>query len=442
MDATHRHGATVTSVVSWGRLRRVEQFVVPLSDRDSLGQVVSSSRRPGLAAGMQRSYGDVSTNEAGTLWDCRGLDKFIAFDEQTGILSCESGVLLRDIQATFSARGWMLPVTPGTAMVTVGGAIANDVHGKNHQTQATFGNHVVRLTLVRTDGESMECSLTENPDWFSATIGGLGLTGIIVSATIQLKRVPGPWIESEDIAFESVDEFFELSYASEREYEHTVSWIDVTTDGGRRGIFTRGNPVAVSKREPSQGRLTFPVTPPASLVNRITLPAFNRAYFRLKAANAARRVEHYGSFFYPLDAVQDWNRMYGPKGFYQYQSVIPRRDAEEATRAMLAECSRAGAGSFLGILKTFGDIGSVGMLSFAEPGVTFALDFPQRGEQTAALFSRLDSIVRSAGGRLYPAKDARMPRDLFESGYPKLGQFATFRDPGISSDLSRRLLGS
>lgn len=432
----------MTSISSWGQLRREEHFVVSLPDRDSAGYLISSAPRPALAAGMQRSYGDVSTNEGGTLWDCRGLDKFIAFDEHSGVLTCESGVLLRDIQETFASRGWMLAVTPGTAMVTVGGAIANDVHGKNHQTGATFGNHLIHLTLLRTDGEVIECSSQENPDWFHATIGGLGLTGVIVSATLQLKRVPGPWIESEDIVFESISEFFELSYASEAEYEYSVSWIDVTTGGGRRGILTRGNPVAASNREPERRGLTFPITPPVSLVNRLTLPAFNRAYFRLKAARPRTRLQHYRSFFYPLDAVSCWNRMYGPKGFYQYQSVIPRRDAEEATRAMLAECSRAGAGSFLGVLKTFGDVESLGMLSFPEPGITFALDFPQRGEQTTALFARLDSIVRVAGGRLYPAKDARMPRDLFESGYPRLEQFANYRDPGISSDLSRRLLGS
>jgi len=432
----------MTAVGSWGRLRRAEHFVVSLPDRESAGYLISSARRPGLAAGMQRSYGDVSTNEAGTLWDCRRLDKFIAFDEHSGVLTCESGVLLRDIQATFSRRGWMLAVTPGTAMVTVGGAIANDVHGKNHQTQATFGNHVLHLTLLRTDGEAIQCSLRENPDWFHATVGGLGLTGVIVSATLQLKRVPGPWIQAEDIVFESIPEFFELSRASEAEYEYTVSWIDVTTDGGRRGIFTRGNPVAASKREPEHRRLSFPITPPVSLVNRLTLPAFNHAYFRLKAAQARKHIEHYRSFFYPLDAVRDWNRMYGSKGFYQYQSVIPRRDAQEATRAMLTECSRAGAGSFLGVLKTFGDVRSLGMLSFPEPGTTFALDFPQHGQHTAALFARLDSIVRSCGGRLYPAKDARMPPDMFQDGYPRLEQFVNFRDPGISSDLSRRLLGT
>lgn len=433
----------MTLVTSWGRLGRGPHTVVSLTERCSAARRVASTRRPGLPSGMQRSYGDVSTNEHGTLWDCRQLDKLIAFDEASGVLTCEPGMLLRDIQAIFSPRGWMLPVTPGSAMVTIGGAIANDVHGKNHHRQATFGNHVLGLTLLRTDGEIIDCSPSENINWMQATIGGLGLTGIILSATIELEAVPGPWLTAEDIVFESIGDFFALSHNSEATFEHNVAWIDTTTDGGRRGIFTRGNAVAASKHKlPADRTASFPFTPPFSLINSLTSPVFNRAYFRLKAAKAGRRTEHYRSFFYPLDAIHDWNRIYGPKGFFQYQSVIPLSNAEEATREMLAECAQAGIGSFLGVLKKFGDIPSVGMLSFPEPGITFALDFPQRGPKTASLFARLDAIVRAGGGRLYPAKDARMPREMFEAGYPRIDEFLPYRDQGISSQLSRRLLGS
>ena len=433
----------MTLVTSWGRLGRGPHTVVSLTERGSAARRVASTRRPGLPSGMQRSYGDVSTNEYGTLWDCRQLDKLIAFDEASGVLTCEAGVLLRDIQAIFGPRGWMLPVTPGSGMVTIGGAIANDVHGKNHHRQGTFGNHVLGLTLLRTDGEIIDCSPGENIDWMQATIGGLGLTGIILSATIGLEAVPGPWIAAEDIAFESIGDYFALSRNSEATFEHNVAWIDATTDGGRRGIFTRGNAVAAPKRKlPADRTVSFPFTPPFSLVNALTSPAFNRVYFRLNAAKAGRRTEHYRSFFYPLDAIHDWNRMYGPKGFFQYQSVIPLSNAEEATREMLAECAQAGIGSFLGVLKKFGDIPSVGMLSFPEPGITLALDFPQRGPETASLFARLDAVVRAGGGRLYPAKDARMPREMFEAGYPRIDEFLPYRDQGISSQLSRRLLGS
>lgn len=429
-------------VAPWGRLTDDPHRVITLSDRRRLAATIRATRGQGLASGMHRSYGDVSTNAQGTLWDARPLDRFVSFDPESGLLTCEPGVLLRDIQAVFSERGWMLAVTPGTALVTVAGAIANDVHGKNHHGSGTFGDHVAALTLLRTDGQVVECSRDENADWLEATIGGLGLTGVIVQATIRLAAVPGPWVHAEDLVFESLSEFAALADESVTTFEHTVAWIDVTTDGGRRGILTRGNAIPVpGKAVQEQRAIRFPVTPPLSIVNGVTLPTFNRAYFRVKALRARPRVEHYRSFFYPLDAVRDWNRLYGPMGFYQYQSVVPRHEAEETTREMLAETAKAGLGSFLGVLKTFGDVPSAGMLSFPREGTTLAMDFPAGRPRTEALFGRLDAIVRSAGGRLYPAKDARMPVDMFESGYPRLNEFLAYRDPGISSDLARRLFG-
>jgi len=324
----------------------------------------------------------------------------------------------------------------------VGGAIANDVHGKNHHSYGTFGDHVRRLTLVRSDGQVIECGPDDKADWFSATVGGLGLTGIITEAQIQLQRVDGPWIDAEDVVFQTLGEFFTLSDESDKTWQHSVSWVDCTTDGGRRGIFSRGNPaVGVDKKQPSTRELTVPVTPPFSLVNRLTLSPFNVAYFTLKRLRAGRGLIHYRPFFYPLDAIHEWNRIYGPRGFFQYQSVVPRHDGEAVTQEMLKEIAASGTGSFLGVLKTFGDRAPVGMLSFPQPGVTLALDFPNLGEKTEKLFRRLDGIVTEAGGRLYPAKDARMSREMFEEGYPRLAEFAAYRDPGISSEQSRRLMG-
>lgn len=433
---------SATMKASWGRLSLQQHDVVSLSQRRTAAAIVASTHVPGLPSGMQRSYGDVCTNAGGTLWDCRGLDKLIAFDEESGALTCEAGVLLRDIQAVFMSRGWALPVTPGTELVTVGGAIANDVHGKNHPAQGSFGDHVVGLTLLRTDGELIRCSPTENPELLAATVGGLGLTGVILSATLGLKAVPGPWLETEDVVFESLDEFFDLSDASAASFEYSVAWVDAATDRGR-GILTRANPVAVTHRRPGSERAVgLPITPPVSLVGPRTASTFNRAYFRLKALRAGRRIEHYRSFFSPLDAVRDWNRMYGPKGFFQHQSVIPTTEARSAIAEMLRVVSSARVGSNLGVLKTFGDRSAVGMLSFPRPGVTFAVDLPHRGHETMAVMSRLDDIVRASGGRLYLAKDARMPSDLFEAGYPRIEEFVAHRDPGISSDLSRRLLGA
>ena len=336
-----------------------------------------------------------------------------------------------------------MPVTPGTQLVTVGGAIANDVHGKNHHVLGAFGDHVQRLTLLRTDGETIHCGPDERSDWFAATVGGVGLTGVIVQAEIQLRRIPGPWLETETIPYANLDEFFQLADDSEAQWEHTVSWIDCIPGSGGRGVFMRGNPVAAERQPVPPGRqLTMPIVPPVSLVNRLSLRPFNMAYYHLKKWRAGRAVTHYEPFFYPLDNLLEWNRMYGPRGFFQYQSVVPRGVARDAVQSMLQEIARFGDGSFLAVLKTFGNRAPVGMLSFAQPGATLALDFPNHGEHTQKLFARLDAIVTEARGRIYLAKDARMPRALFEAGYPRLPEFLKYRDPGISSGLSRRLMGS
>ncbi len=429
-------------VSSWGRLSAIPHEVVSLNDPHQIARLVAS-KPGGVAHGNGRSYGDVCLNPKGVLWHTTGLDHFIAFNQSTGRLVCEAGVMLRDIQRLAIPYGWILPVTPGTQLVTVGGAIANDVHGKNHHRLGSFGDHVQRIRLLRTDGQTIECGPKDQADWFAATVGGVGLTGIIVNADIQLKRVSGPWLDTETVPYDNLDEFFQLADESEADWEHTVSWIDCISGGGGRGLFMRGNPTDVGDRpEPNGSKLTMPIVPPVSLVNRLSLQPFNMAYFHLKKWQAGRAIAHYESFFYPLDNLLDWNRMYGPKGFYQYQSVVPREVGKDATQAMLGEISRSGEGSFLAVLKTFGDRQPIGMLSFPRPGVTLALDFPNKGERTLKLFERLDAIVREAGGRIYLAKDARMPRELFETGYPRLSEFMKYRDPGIHSGLSRRLMGS
>ncbi|WP_353361789.1 FAD-binding oxidoreductase [Acidovorax sp. FG27] len=401
---------------------------------------------------MGRSYGDVALNPGGTLWLTAPQDRMVSWDETTGELTCEAGVLLRDIQQAFVPRGWMLPVTPGTQIVTVGGAIANDVHGKNHHVQGSFGDHVRCLELLRTDGERIRCGPQVQSDWFTATVGGMGLTGVITQATLRLVRVPGAWLETETIPYRTLGAFFDLADSSEQAWEHTVSWIDCLSarDNGRtvRGIFLRANMARPEAGEAPHaapaalGRpLTVPFAPPISLVNSATLRPFNAAYYHLNRRRAGRARQHYVPFFYPLDNVQEWNRIYGRAGFYQYQCVVPHASGPQAIAALLQEITATGQGSFLGVLKTFGQREAVGLMSFPQPGVTLALDFPNRGESTLQLFARLDGVVAQAGGRLYPAKDARMPRALFESGYPKLPQFLPFRDPGIQSAMSQRLMG-
>ena len=429
-------------VSSWGRLSALPHEVVELFDRGGVAAALARSR-PGIAYGLGRSYGDACLNPGGTLWRTAGLDRLIRFDETTGRLVCEAGVVLRDIQDIFLPRGWGLPVLPGTRLVTVGGAIANDVHGKNHHLTGTFGDHVLRVRLQRTDGEEIVCVPAERPDWFAASVGGLGLTGLIVEAELQLRRVPGPWLETETIAYSGLDAFFRLSDESHPDWEHTVSWIDCTSGDAGRGLFMRARPAA---EQQGQGawrarQLAMPVVPPISLVNRLTLRPLNRLYEWLNRRHLGRRIVHYQPFLFPLDAIADWNRAYGPAGFYQYQCVVPREHAPEAIARLLAAIARSGEGSVLAVLKTFGDRWPPGMLSFARPGTTLALDFHNHAG-IEALFAELDAVVVAAGGRLYPAKDARMPRAVFEVGYPRLGEFARYRDPGISSAMSRRLMGS
>lgn len=430
-------------VSSWGRLSTDHHDVVGLNDPAQVAKVVAGTQRPGLAHGMGRSYGDACLNATGVLWHTTPLDRFIRFDRGSGRLTCEAGVLLRDIQRLTITSGWVLPVTPGTQLVTVGGAIANDVHGKNHHVCGSFGDHVQRLRLVRTSGEIIECGPQLRPEWFAATVGGLGLTGVIVEADIQLRRIDGPWLATETLPYANLNEFFHLADESEAGWEHTVSWIDCLSNGRGRGLFMRAKPGAAGKLPQPQGRkFTMPLVPPVSLVNRLSLRPFNSIYFNLKKWRAGRSVAHYESFLYPLDNLLEWNRMYGPRGFYQHQSVVPREAGRGAIQAMLREIARCNDGSFLAVLKTFGNRWPLGMLSFPRPGVTLALDFPNNGDRTHKLFERLDAIVRQAGGRIYPAKDATMPRDLFEAGYPRLPEFLAYRDPGISSGLSRRLIGS
>lgn len=432
----------MVTVSSWGRLEQVPHKMRMLQDRDSVASTILESN-PGLPFGMGRSYGDVCLNPGGTLWSTGKLDNYISFDQKAGILECEGGVLLKDIQELIVPMGWMLPVTPGTQFVTVGGAIANDVHGKNHHAYGSFGDHVVKLALCRTDGEEIECGPELRNEWYAATVGGMGLTGIITRASLALRSIKSPWMTVESIPYSSLDEFYELADRSEHDWEYTVSWIDCVAKNSRRGIFFRANHSPTTSMDSYTNRRSrLVLTPPISLVNRLSLKPFNSCYFHLHKLRAGEKEVHYQPFFYPLDRIQDWNRMYGPKGFYQYQCVVPTECREDAIAALLDQIERSGCGSFLTVLKTFGAKTSKGLLSFPQPGATLALDFPNQGKRTLDLMQRLDLIVGEAGGRLYAAKDARMAADFYATGYPNLDQFYPFRDPGISSAFSRRIMGA
>lgn len=425
-------------ISSWGRLTAEPHEVCTLLD----AQHVHTQIKPGgIALGLGRSYGDACLNPQSILWDTKKLDRFIAFDRTTGRMKCEAGVSLKAIQQLTIPFGWALPVSPGTQWVTIGGAIANDIHGKNHHRTGAFGACVKFLRLVRSNGEIIECTPDVNAPWFAATVGGVGLTGIITEVELQLRPIQSTFLETETHVFSTLDEFFELAETSVLSWEYTVAWIDCTKKD--RGLFMRANwsRQAHLSQSGHERQWAFPVMPPVSLMNRYSLKLFNQLYFYSKKRHIQRTM-HHASFLYPLDKIKDWNRAYGPKGFFQYQCVLPQEYGKAALAEILHQIHLAKTGSSLVVLKTFGAHQSMGMMSFALPGVTFALDFPNEGKRTLMLLERLDEIVRAAKGRIYLAKDACQSQAMFVAGYPRLNEFLKYRDVGMSSGLSKRLIGS
>jgi FAD/FMN-containing dehydrogenase len=427
---------------SWGRVVCSPQHVASPRFISELSALLGA--HPGssiLPVGLMRSYGDSVLNSAGGLVNMRGIDRFIEFDVAAGTLRAEAGASLGDIMALIVPHGFFVPVTPGTRFVTLGGAIANDVHGKNHHRTGTIGRHVLRLGLLRSDGRCI-IGPEDSAALFAATIGGLGLTGIIEWAELALCRIPSSFVDVEVVPYSRLDEFWDLTTGSTATHEHTVAWVDCMARGRDfgRGIFSRANWSNDGGRRPhaSKPRWRMPFDAPNSLLSRASVSLFNRLYSWAQSGKPRRRM-HYGSFFHPLDAIADWNRLYGRNGFWQYQCVLPPASMKEGIAALLQEISADGEGSFLAVLKTFGDVPSPGLLSFPMPGATLALDFPNRGKSTLRLLSRLDAIVRDSSGRLYAAKDGRMPASIWRAGYPALDQFTRHIDPKLCSDFWRRL---
>jgi FAD/FMN-containing dehydrogenase len=427
---------------NWGRYPKATHTLHRLAWRsDPLPAGADASLLP---FGLGRSYGDSCLNDGGALLLTRALDHLIAFDEERGLIRCEAGVTLDEILRFVVPKGWFLPTTPGTKFVTVGGAIANDIHGKNHHRAGTFGCHVTQFELLRSDGQRLHCSPEDNAAWFAATIGGLGLTGLITWAEFQLRRVPNAMIDVETLPFANLGEFFTISADSDEKFEHTVAWLDCLAEGASlgRGIFMRGNhagPEIRDRRVHRPPRVGVPLDFPDFALNQYSIRAFNALYYAKGCVANLRSVVHYEPFFYPLDALNHWNRIYGRRGFFQYQFVIPFSGDQSAIREIIARIAASGQGSFLAVLKTFGARPSPGMLSFPAPGVTLALDFPNQGYETLALFRELDRVVLAAGGRLYPAKDARMSAFAFQDRYPRWREFSEFIDPRFSSSFWRRV---
>ncbi len=434
------------SLYSWGHYPNLPQQGHPqywgAEIPAQLNSIVSQNSTT-LPFGNGRSYGDSCLASSNHVLHMRSLNRFIKFDWENGILTAESGVTLDEILAVIVPKGWFLSVTPGTQFITLGGAIANDVHGKNHHQRGTFGNHVSGFGLLRHNHpEIITCTPNENAELFSATIGGLGLTGIITWVEIRLIPIKSSQINSTTLRFNNLTEFFSLSSELDLQHDYTVAWIDCLAKNQHlgRGVFTVGNHAENNELELKQKfKLNIPVTPPISLINNLSLRAFNEVYWKIHSAHRIKKLISYEPFFYPLDSILNWNRIYGKKGFQQYQCVIPEAEAEVVIPELLSTIANSGQGSFLAVLKRCGHIKSSGLLSFPLPGTTLALDFPQNNNLEQTLFPRLDTIVRNANGRLYPAKDAHMSGDDFRKAYPAWEQLEALRDPALNSHFWKRV---
>lgn len=438
----------MSDCASWGNYPPVTHQRVsrPLTATDVIAAL--GQQRPLLPRGLGRSQGDSCLNAGGGLIDLRRLNHFLAFDQTGGIVRCEAGVTLADILALVVPRGWFLPVTPGTKYVTVGGAIANDVHGKNHHRAGTFGHHVRRFGLLRSTGEQLICSPKEQADLFRATIGGLGLTGVVTWAEIQLRPITSQFINENVLHLSSLDDFFAAAAHADTQHEYTVAWIDCLAHGRRlgRGLLLLGNhaqgggeAVGAVNSKHLRPRLTVPVNAPSWLINQASIKVFNWLWYHKEHWQRAKRIAHFNSFFYPLDGVGQWNKLYGRRGFFQYQCVVPRAGGAEAIRELLFRIAHSQLASFLSTMKYFGDKQPAGLLSFPRPGITLAVDFANKGESTLELFKQLDEVVRQSSGAVYPAKDSRMPPHVFQASFPRWREFAQYIDPALSSSFWRRV---
>lgn len=431
---------------SFGRASAATGRVTSLAVATRLLETRKASPNSLLAYGNGRSYGDSCQNVAGSLIDMRGSNRILGFDPATGVLEAEAGLLLSDMIAHIAPKGFFPAVVPGTRFVTLGGAIANDIHGKNHHRRGTFGRHVEWLTLLRSDGRSLRCSRTEHPQLFAATIGGMGLTGLIVSAAIRLMPVASADVIERAVGFTSLEDYFALAEQADADNEYAVAWLDQLARGRGfgRGVLLTGNhadKIGDSANFNVPAKLAVPFQPPFTVLSTPFLTLFNAAYrwSKLRSPEPKRSSSH--SFFFPLDGVRDWNRLYGRRGLFQHQSAIPFDAARQAIPALLSATHNAGQASFLTVLKRFGDVRSPGLLSFPRPGYTLTLDFPNRGASTLKLMAALDRITVDAGGAVNPYKDARMSAETFAASFQNWRELERLRDPAFMSDFWRRTAG-
>jgi decaprenylphospho-beta-D-ribofuranose 2-oxidase len=433
------------SLTGWGR-RHASQAKAARPERraELLAALADAGGGPVLARGAGRSYGDCATAEGGRVLLTERLDRILDFDPDSGAVVVEPGVTFADLMATFLPRGWVAPVNPGTAFATVGGAIANDVHGKNHEHEGSFGDHLRWADLLLPSGEVVRISPRTRPDLFRATIGGVGLTGIVVAAGFRLKQVPSNALWTHESRIGNLNQFLGALTDALAQPGYTVGWIDALAAGRHlgRGILERGWPAEHDLREPPPRRRSFPFDLPSGLLNKWTVAGFNELYWRRIPVEGRDGKARYDKFLFPLDAVLHWNRAYGKRGFHQFQCVLPSDQAEAALRRMLQTVQETGNASCLAVLKAMRGKGR-GYLSFPADGFTLALDLPAR-DGTHALLARLETLTRDHGGRVYLAKDSALSAAGFKAMYPDLERFRAAvaeADPDrrLGSDMARRL---
>jgi decaprenylphospho-beta-D-ribofuranose 2-oxidase len=443
-----------TLLAGWGNYPTAHCRLLPVDDVETArAAVVSDDETSWIPRGLGRAYGDSALNaEHGVLGFTR-LDRFIAFDDATGVLECESGVSLAEIVRVFLPRGWFLPVTPGTKFITVGGAVAADVHGKNHHRDGSFGNFVESFQLLTASGDVVTCSHAERHELFCATLGGMGLTGCLISVRFRLLRVPSCYMAVDVVRTRDLDETLDYFARTDARYRYSVAWIDALARGKSlgRSVILPANEAGIDalpggcRSEPHQlprrRTKSVPCMLPSSTLNRFTVAAFNALYYAVH--RGGHKIVDFDSYFYPLDGVRHWNRIYGRRGFVQFQALLPPETSRAGLVALLTAIAESRRASFLGVLKASGDAGE-GMLSYLHRGHTLALDFPNTVSDLPPFVRRLEDILLRHGGRLYLAKDALMQPESFRAMYPRLNEFLAVKrrvDPQnhFSSTQSRRL---
>lgn len=434
-------------LAGWGRYPVVETTRRDVTGAPDGVRILAESGEL-IARGNGRAYGDAAVGDA--VANALPLDRFLSFDPAAGIMECEAGVLLADVIAFLDGKGWFPPVVPGTKFVSIGGMVAADVHGKNHHVAGSFGDFVESIELLRADGAAIRCSRAEHPDLFAATLGGMGLTGIVLSARFRLARVETGWIRQRTVVAAGLDGLMDAFEAS-RDATYAVAWIDCFAKGRAlgRGLLYLGEhaaavdlpPKLARRRASAARRWRVPMDFPAWWLNGASMRLFNAAIFANGRRQAGEAFIAAEKFFFPLDAILDWNRIYGRRGFCQHQCVLPLAASREGIRRLLERISASGRASFLSVLKLLGP--GRGMLSFPMEGYTLALDFPV-SDETLALMKDLDAIVAACGGRIYLAKDSRAAAETVQAGYAGLADFRRVRaaagaDGKFHSHLSRRL---